>query len=68
MKQKVKVRVNLLNSYYPGEVKGLTQPETDFNSVIFTLNSNTSNDDDENANSTVSGNDINCGAVVQPQN
>lgn len=68
MKQKVKVGVNLPNSYYPGEVNGLTQPETDSNSGILTPNSNTSNDDDKNANSTVPGNDIDCGAVVQPQN
>jgi len=68
VKQKVKVGVNLLNSYYPGEVNGLTQPETDFNSGILTPNSNTSNDDDKNANSTVPGNDVDCGAVVQPQN
>ncbi len=60
--------VNLLNSYYPGEVNGLTQPETDFNSGILTLISNTSNDDDKNTNSTVLSNDIGCGIVVRPQN
>lgn len=68
MKQKVNAGVNLLNSYYPGEVNGLTQPETDFNSGILTPISNTSNDDDKNTNSTVPSNDIGCGVVVRPQN
>jgi len=57
-----------VNSYYPGQVNGLTPPETDFNSGMLTPNSNTSSADDKNANSTVPGNDIDCGAVVEPQN
>lgn len=68
VKQKVKVEVNLLNSYYPDEVNGLTPLKTDFNSGILTPNSNTSNDDDKNANLTVSNNNIDCSAVVEPQN
>lgn len=58
----------LLTSYHSGEVNGLTPPETGFNSGILTPNSNTTDNDDTNANSTVPGNDIDCGAVVEPQN
>lgn len=68
VKQKIKEGVNLLDPYYPGEVKGLTSPETNINSGILTPNSNTSSDDDKNANSTVPGNDIDYDAVVEPQN
>lgn len=60
----MKVRVNLLNSYYPSEVSGLTQPKTDFNSGILILNLNRSNDNDKNANSTVLGNNISCSTII----
>lgn len=43
-------------------------PETGFNSGVLTPNSNITDNDDTNANTTIPGNDIDCGAVVEPQN
>jgi len=68
MKRKVNAGLNPLNSYYPSEMNGLAPPESDLNSGILATHSNTSNDGHKNAKSTVLGNDIDCDAVVVPQN
>ncbi len=64
---KVKLGATLLNSYNSGEVNGLIPPETGSNSGTLTSNSNSTNNNETNADWTVPGNDIDCGNVVPNQ-